>query len=333
MKNRKLLFLLVGLMLVPILIAAAGGSMVVMPGKSFKGPLPPPSSRETELRQRLQSHVMRLAGEIGDRSIQNHRGLNEAAGYLEARLKEAGLSVRRHSYQVSGKEAVNVEGELRGSSHPGEIVVIGAHYDSVAGTVGANDNASGVAALLELARAFGGRRPARTLRFVGFTNEEPPWFLGETMGSLVYARQAKERGEKIVAMISLETIGYYSDERKSQQYPAPLGAFYPDTGNFIGFVSDWSSRELLRTAIGTFRKSAKFPSEGVAAPSGIPGIGWSDHWSFWQVGYPAIMVTDTAPFRYPHYHQTSDTPDKLDYDRMSRVVSGLEKVVAELVGK
>ena len=184
--------------------------------------------------------------------------------------------------------------------------------------------------MLEVARLLRDSNPGHTIRFVAFVNEEPPSFLGETMGSLVYARRIKERGDNVLAMLSLETIGYYSDVKGSQQYPAPFNLFYPDTGNFIGFVGDLGSRELVRRAIKTFRQTTKFPSEGLAAPVGTPGVGWSDHWSFWQVGYPAIMLTDTAPFRYPHYHQSSDTPDKIDYDRMARVVLGVSKVVAEL---
>ena len=151
------------------------------------------------------------------------------------------------------------------------------------------------------------------------------------MGSLVYARRCKEHGDKISAMISLETIGYFSDVPHSQTYPSPgLGVFYPNVGNFIGFVSNVRSRTLLRRAITLFRKNAKIPSEGASLPAFIPGVSWSDQWSFWQNGYPGIMVTDTAPFRYPHYHEPSDTPDKLDYDSMTRVVVGLEHVIRHL---
>ena len=162
-------------------------------------------------------------------------------------------------------------------------------------------------------------------------NEEPPYFLSGEMGSLVYARRCKERGDKISAMISLETIGYFSDAPHSQTYPSPgLGLFYPKVGNFIGFVSNVKSRALLRRVITLFRKHAKIPSEGASLPAFIPGVSWSDQWSFWQHGYPAIMVTDTAPFRYPYYHSSNDTPDKLDYDRFTLVVSGMEKVIEEL---
>jgi Zn-dependent M28 family amino/carboxypeptidase len=174
--------------------------------------------------------------------------------------------------------------------------------------------------------------PNKTLRFVAFVNEEPPYFLSGEMGSQVYARRCKERGDKISAMISLETIGYFSDAPNSQTYPSPgLGLFYPQVGNFIGFVSNVKSRALLRRVITLFRKHAKIPSEGASLPAFIPGVSWSDQWSFWQHGYPAIMVTDTALFRYPYYHSSNDTPDKLDYDRFALVVSGIEKTIDELV--
>jgi Zn-dependent M28 family amino/carboxypeptidase len=208
---------------------------------------------------------------------------------------------------------------------------VGAHYDSVVGSPGANDNASGVAGLLALARRFAGKPRGQTLRFVAFVNEEPPYFQTEEMGSLVYAKRCQARGDNISAMVSLETIGYFSDAPGSQKYPsAGLGFFYPSKGNFIGFVGNTRSRALLRSAVSAFKKERKLPCEGASLPAVIPGIGWSDQWSFWQCGYPAIMVTDTAPFRYPHYHSSTDTPDKLDYDRFALVVSGMEKVIAEL---
>ena len=219
----------------------------------------------------------------------------------------------------------------RNAFQPPPILLIGAHYDSVFGSPGANDNGSGVAAMLALARRFAGKPAQHTLRFVAFVNEEPPYFLTGQMGSFVYAGRCKARGDRISAMISLETIGYFSDAPHSQTYPAPgLGVFYPSVGNFIGFVSNVPSRNLLRRAIALFRKHAKIPSEGAALPAFIPGVSWSDQWSFWQHGYPGIMITDTAPFRYPHYHSATDTPDKLDYDRFALVVSGMEKVIEEL---
>ena len=196
----------------------------------------------------------------------------------------------------------------RGRSTPSEIVIVGGHYDSVAGCPGANDNASGTAAVLALARLFATSAPARTLRFAAFTNEEPPHFQTDAMGSRVCALNCRARSENVVAMLSLETIGFYSDAEGSQSYPPPFSLFYPSKGNFIAFVGNVGSRGLVRRAIRTFRERTPFPSEGAALPGFVPGVGWSDHWSFWREGYQAIMVTDTAPFRYPHYHTARPTP-------------------------
>jgi Zn-dependent M28 family amino/carboxypeptidase len=227
----------------------------------------------------------------------------------------------------------NLEVELQGTTAPQEIIVLGAHYDSVAGTPGANDNASGVAALLEIARLLAGKSHTRTLRLVAFANEEPPFFLTDEMGSQVYAARSRQRGEQIKAMLALETIGYYTDQPGSQHYPFPYGWFYPDTGNFIGFVGNLSSWRLVRQALGAFRASTAFPSAGVAAPGWVMGVGWSDHGSFWKEGYPAIMITDTAFYRYRHYHAETDTPEKLDYPGLARVTRGLVEVAVALAGK
>ena len=309
-----------------------------MPGKNVSkaGPLSPD---EIALREELRANVQKLAGEIGERNMWHYAKLNAAADFIEDSFSRAGLRTRRDSYETGGQPCHNIEAEIPGNG--AEIIVIGAHYDSVFGSPGANDNGSGAAAVLALAHRFGASEtegsapritPNKTLRFVAFVNEEPPYFLSGEMGSQVYARRCKERGDKISAMISLETIGYFSDAPHSQTYPSPgLGLFYPKVGNFIGFVSNVKSRSLLRRVITLFRKNAKIPSEGASLPAFIPGVSWSDQWSFWQHCYPAIMVTDTAPFRYPYYHSSNDTPDKLDYDRFTLVVSGIEKVIQELV--
>jgi Zn-dependent M28 family amino/carboxypeptidase len=299
-----------------------------MPGKNVSkaGPL---SSDEIALREELRANVQKLAGEIGERNMWHYAQLNAAADFIEDSFSRVGLHTRRDSYQTDGQPCHNIEAEITGNRP--EIIVIGAHYDSVFGSPGANDNGTGVAATLALARRFASAKPKQTLRFVAFVNEEPPYFLSGEMGSQVYARRCKERGDNISGMISLETIGYFSDAPNSQTYPSPgLGLFYPKVGNFIGFVSNVTSRALLRRVIAVFRKQAKIPSEAASLPAFVPGVSWSDQWSFWQQGYPAIMVTDTAPFRYPYYHSSNDTPDKLDYDRFTLVVSGMEKVIQEL---
>lgn len=305
--------------------------MVRMPSDSFKGPLPPLTEEQRSLEQELRAHVQQLAGRIGERNLFRYRQLAEAANYLRTSLAQAGYEVRRQTYEVAGQPCENVEVEVRGREHPDDIVLIGAHYDSVQGSPGANDNATGVAAMLALARAFVGIQPGRTVRFVAFANEEPPFFQSRHMGSRLYARQCRARSEQITLMLSLETMGYYSDAPGSQGYPFPFSFFYPSTANFIAFVSNMENAPWVRQLLTAFRRQAQFPSEGGALWEWIPGVAWSDHWSFWKEGYPAVMVTDTAQNRYPYYHTASDTPDKVHYDRLARVVSGLQRVIAEMV--
>jgi Zn-dependent M28 family amino/carboxypeptidase len=292
--------------------------------------LSPLTAKETNLSARLATHVETLAGRIGERNLLRVSKLREAAAYVQAAFEGTGDSVASLDFPVGAVRVANLEVERRGLVRPEEIVVVGAHYDSVIACPGANDNATGVAALLEVARLLKDTPHRRTLRFVAFVNEEPPFFQSDGMGSLQYARRCRERGENVVAMLSLETMGFYSDVRGSQSYPFPLSVFYPDTADFIAFVGNTRSRSLVRSALSTFRESTAFPSEGAALPSMLPGINWSDHWSFWEMGYPALMVTDTAFFRYPAYHTADDTPEKIRYDRMARVVSGVARVVSSL---
>jgi Zn-dependent M28 family amino/carboxypeptidase len=324
---------------VGVLAAGVWVVMLRMPGSSWRGPLPPLTAAEAALRDELRRDIGVLAGEIGERNLVRPDALARAVAYIEGALTAAGYRVRRQTYEtppeafyrMAGVERnfVNLEGERPGSGRAAEIVVVGAHYDTVLGAPGANDNGSGVAALLALARRFVGRAPARTVRFVAFANEEV-YFQQPWMGSLVYARALRQRGDRVVTMLSLETMGYYSDEPGSQRYPPPLGLLYPSAGNFIGFVGNVGSRAQVRAAVAAFRRHARVPSEGAALPPILPGIAWSDHWAFWQAGYPGVMVTDTAPYRYPHYHTRLDTPDRIDYDRLARVVAGLDGMLAEL---
>ena len=302
--------------------------MVSVPGTSYSGPLNALAAEERLLADNLRRHVSAVASR--EHNVQNLPALEASAQHIELTLAGLGYTVSAQRFESGALEVRNIEVEARGSARASEIIVVGAHYDSVMGATGANDNGSGVAAVLELARLMREEKVERTLRFVAFANEEPPFFKSEQMGSRVYARRSKERGENIVAMFSLETIGYYSDRPGSQRYPFPLGFFYPSTGNFLAFVSNLGSRPLLHQALASFRRHAEFPSEGVAAPAFIPGVDWSDHWSFWKEGYPALMVTDTAPYRYPYYHTAQDTPDKVDYERLTRVVTGLQRMLREL---
>ncbi len=317
-----------------ILLLAAASFFIVygiqMPGKSYREPFQPLGADEKVLAESLKRHVEILAGEIGERNVWHETSLDRASTYISSVWNEAGFDVKSQKFSVEGVEVGNLEAEILGTSLRQEIIVVGAHYDSVIGSPGANDNASGVSAMLELSRLLKEKRFRRTIRFVAFVNEEPPFYYSSKMGSFLYARRCKDRREKIVAMFSLETIGYYSDEKGSQHYPFPFGFFYPDKGNFVAFVGNVASASLVKKSIRIFRKHAKFPSEGAALPSLVPGVGWSDHWSFWKVGYPAIMVTDTAPYRYPHYHSALDLPDKVDAARMSRLVFGFAEVIQAL---
>jgi hypothetical protein len=310
-----------------------GWSLAIwMPGESYRQALPPLTATEIKLQDRLKSDVETLSFKIGRRNFDSYQNLVAAKDFLNRELEQAGYTVREQKYEIDGKSFSNLEVEIPGSSRADEILVIGGHYDSAFSSPGANDNATGAAAVLALAREFIGTKPMRTLRFVEFTNEEPPFFWTKNMGSLVYAQAAQERGDRIVGMFSLETLGYFTDKADTQKYPPPLNLLYPNQGNFIGFISDINSRELLRNTIRSFRAQAKFPSEGAAVPSSIQGVGWSDHWSFWQQGYQALMITDTATFRYPHYHTPDDTPDKIDFEKLARVTDGISKVIRDFVG-
>lgn len=301
-----------------------------MPGKSFTGELPPLTPRERVLEGDLRRDLVRLSVEIGERHLGKPERLAQAADFIEASFSACGLEVRRQTYTVAGQECSNLEAEVAGTD-PG-VVLVGAHYDTIPGCPGANDNGSGLVGTLALARAFAGRRPSKTLRFVAWVNEEPPHFQSSTMGSLVYAQACARRSDPLEAVLCLETIGCYLDEKGSQSYPFPLNLMYPDRGNFLAFVSDPPSTPLLRRLVESFRRLVKFPSQGVALPPEVPGVSWSDQWSFWEQGYQAVMITDTAPFRYKQYHTPQDTVERIRFSHLARVIAGIEDVVAEWTG-
>ncbi|MEI6083203.1 MAG: M28 family peptidase [Verrucomicrobiota bacterium] len=277
----------------------------------------------------LSRHVHYIAGELGEHNVTIPWALKKAATYIEAEWRAQGHTVTRWPYKVQEIECDNLEITFTGTTKPKEIVIIGAHYDSVEGAPGANDNGSGVAALLELSRHFANAN--RTVRFVAFVNEEPPYYETELMGSRVYAQACRQRGDDVRAMISLETMGYFSDEPGSQKFPSVLFKLvYPTKGNFIGFVGNFSSRKIIRQAAAGFRGASDFPLECCATYGGLAGIGWSDHASFWKEGYPAFQISDTAPFRYPYYHTAEDTPDKLNYPALARVTQGVYGAIRAL---
>ncbi|STX52021.1 leucine aminopeptidase [Legionella busanensis] len=304
--------------------------MLAMPGKSYRGPFLPLTVLEEEIVKRTKKHIHVLAQEIGERNLWHESNLFAAADYIEKEFKSLGYQVVSQEYLSQNKPVKNIIAEHRGLTLPDEVIIIGAHYDTVFGSPGADDNGSGIAALLELARLLKGHQTNKTVRFVAFVNEEPPFFQTHEMGSFYYANSLKENNIQVVAMLSLESIGYYSTAKHSQNYPFPFSYFYPDTADFIGFVANFSSRNLLQRTIALFRKHSAFPSEGLAAPSSVTGIGWSDQWAFWQNGYPGIMVTGTALFRNPNYHRASNLPNTIDYPRLARVIYGLYKVILDL---
>ena len=253
--------------------------------------------------------------------------LDTPARYITSAFAAHGLTPTTQDFPSRGRSVRNIEISPEGHA----VVVVGAHYDTVPGSPGADDNASAVAALIELAGLLAKER--LPIRFVAFANEELPYFLTPEMGSWNSARRSRERGETVRAMLSLEMLGYYRDQPNTQRYPPLLGLLYPDRANFIAFVGDLGARALVRQAIRSFRRNADFPSEGMAAPAFVPGVRASDHWSFRTHGFPAVMVTDTAYNRYPHYHLPSDTPDKLDYERLARVTLGLRGVLRDLAAE
>lgn len=317
-----LLAMLFGLFLSPFV---ALRWMTSVPGKSWEGGLPPLSPAERDLAGRMRGHVVAIGST--PHNAGHALAYAEAAAHIERTLVAQGYTVTRQAFDEG--LAVNLAAVIEPAAANAPTLVVGAHYDSARAAPGANDNGSGTAALLELARMLAdlrGKAKAR-IRLVFFANEEPPFFKTERMGSLVYARALAAKGQKPDAMFSLETLGFYRDAPGSQHYPFPLGALYPDTGNFVAFVGTVSARPLVRRAVGEFRAVAQFPSVGGTAPGIVQGIDWSDHWSFGEIGVRALMITDTAPFRYPHYHTLKDTPDKLDYDRLARVTAALERML------
>lgn len=321
------------------ILAALIGALLyyctAMPGESLVGALPALTAEESRVAQELRGHVTQLATEIGERRAIEGDSLRRAERYLRAelaKLTSGTAKLRREPVKGAPADPANLVLDLSGKrARP--LILLGAHYDTApGGTPGANDNGSGSAAALVLAKLLAPTQRELPIRIVLFANEELPYFKGPTMGSLQHAQGCRARGEELRAMFSLETMGYFSDAPGSQKYPAPLARLYPDRGNFIAFVGNMGSRGLVRESIERFRRHASVPSEGGALPSVLPGVGWSDHWAFWENGYDAVMVTDTAMFRDPTYHSSSDVASNLDYERLARVVIGLQRTVEELAG-
>lgn len=294
-----------------------------------------PSASGPDLSARLRAHVTAIASQ--EHNTATPRALEQAARHIETTLQGYGYRLRRQEYQAGGQKVRNIEVSIANTApgaKPERIFIVGAHYDSARGAPGANDNGSGTAAVLELARLLKTMQPSRgtEIKFVFFVNEEPPWFMGEEMGSMQHARELKKNGQNVEGALILETVGWYSQAQNSQKLPPGLEKQYPSTGNFIAFVGTLESSALVRQALAAFRAQSDFPAEGLAAPAHVMGVTLSDHASYNRHGYPALMITDTAFLRYPYYHTAEDTPDKLDYMGMARVVKGLARTIESLAG-
>ena len=271
--------------------------------------------------ENLYRHVHFLSVTIGDRYLWKENSLDRTVEYIEAELDAQGYPVRRQSFRCYDREVRNVLVETPGQQD--ERVVVGAHYDTVPGTPGADDNASGVAALLELARLLRGCQIRKTLRLAALVNEEPPFYGSKNMGSMVCAGELKKQGARVEVMLSLEMLGYFGKEYP-QRFPLPgMELFYPRTGNFIAVVGNFASRRAVSRIRRGINKFSHIQAKSLTAPEFFGGINLSDHASFWAHGFPAVMVTDTSFFRNRHYHQESDTIDTLNFDQMAEVVKGL----------
>ena len=288
-----------------------------------------PREQNNGLAKILKSHVYKLAQEIGDRSVFKIERLDQAAEYITQTLRSFGYNVEFQSYTLFNETVKNIIATKIGVDRPDEIIILAAHYDSCFNP-GADDNASAVAGLIELARNMSDKQTNRSIKFIAFVNEEPPFFKTKNMGSRVYTKEARAKGENIQAAVILEMIGYYSDKANSQRYPPLFGLFYPNKGNFIGIVGDFHSRWLVKKVVSSFKRQTQFPVESVVTFSFVAGVDFSDHWSFWQEGYPAVMVTDTGFYRNPNYHSSSDTYETLNYESMAEVVRSLSGVLVEL---
>ncbi len=352
--------------LILALVAVAAGHYYVtkqvrwLPGESFSSV---PTQDLRQLEDALEAHVHALAGEIGERSIYKPEEMHAAERYIIEQFASFGLDPQIQHYTVEaeliqqtterlrrhpgtrlheqlqaypnelGDAALkNIWVEIPGTLNPERLLVVGAHFDTVGNSPGANDNGSGIAGLLELARALSSVRPQVAVIFVALSAEELPigGIEGES-GSSVFLDDLLGRNRTPFGMVSLETMGFYSDEEGSQKYPAPLDRYYPSQGNFIAFVSDSTSRKFVRDFGGLFRQHAEIASQGATVPASlVPDVLRSDHETYVLRGIPGVMVTDTANFRDPDYHKSTDTVGKVNFENLARVVQGLIGAVNDM---
>ncbi|MBI5695262.1 MAG: M28 family peptidase [Nitrospirae bacterium] len=321
---RRLIVIFVGLVL-PITTAWV---LVTQPGIQCGGNKPAPVTVDPA---RLEAHVRMLSEKLPPRDWSHPANLDKAAEYIHDELYKAGGAVSYQPYKADGKDYRNVIASF-GPDTKGRIVV-GANYDAAEGTPGADDNASGVAGLIELAYILGKTPPHMRVDLVAYSLEEPPYFGTPDMGSAIHAQSLRKQEVPVRLMVSLEMLGYYSDEPGSQDYPALLlKMFYPSRGNFILVVGKFGQGEAIRDVKKAMQSASAVPVFSIRAPLVVPGIDFSDHRNYWEAGYDAVMVTDTSFYRNKQYHARKDTADALDYVRMAQVVQGVYAVIAETAG-
>jgi len=277
----------------------------------------------------LESHVRTLSESFHPRNFRQVDNLNATADYIAGHFASAGGRVSTQPFSVNGAEYRNVSAQFGPKEGPRWI--IGAHYDTHDDTPGADDNASGVAGLLELARLFGENPPDARIELVAYPLEEPPFFGSGQMGSARHAQALNLETDPVRGVVVLEMIGYFSDEHGSQRHPSQLlRLIYPEKGNFITVVGRWEDRRFVKQMKGAMQGATPLPVESIAAPVEVPGIDFSDHRNYWPLDLPAIMITDTAFYRNDHYHTAGDTYDTLDYERMAMAVTAVRAAILTL---
>jgi Zn-dependent M28 family amino/carboxypeptidase len=280
------------------------------------------------IRDNLYRHVDHLSVKIGERHLWKERSLDRTADYIEEVLEDSGYDVYRQTFIAYGQAVSNLIVEKSGRE--GGVVVVGAHYDTVPGSPGADDNASGVAGMLELARLCKNDTTRKLLIFAAFVNEESPCFGSLKMGSMVYAESLKASGVRVEIMIALEAIGYFA-KNEVQQYPLPgMRLFYPASADFLAVVGNFPSTRYVYRLKRGIKGNADIKVRSFIAPAQVGGINRSDNSAFWHHGFRAVMLTDTAHFRNKNYHQETDTIDSLNFDTMAEVIRGLYHTLQEI---
>lgn len=319
--SRQLLVLFARVALMLTILLVGGCYLVAQPSTRKNQP-----SEKSADQERLRQHVMALSETFHPRDWTHPQNLNRCADYIAAEMEAAGATVEVQDYTVGGETFRNVIGRF--GAEKDKTIVIGAHYDSCGDTPGADDNASGVAGLLELARLIGKEEPDCGVELVAYTLEEPPFFRTPQMGSAIHAASVASQKDRIIGVLVLEMIGYFSDEPGSQAYPLPLlKVHYPDKGDFITVVSKWNQGGLISEVKAGMKGTTGLPVYSFRGPVSLPGVDFSDHRNYWPHDIPAVMITNTAFYRNRHYHTPQDTADRLDYDRMGKTVVGVYEAI------